>query len=82
MEANKPKTASDHDRDYFRRLGEFERANDEDARREHFALSLDERLLVSAMITARTPYQAFDEHPEELYERARHLGLYRHTKSA
>jgi hypothetical protein len=74
-------TVSDWDRDYFRRIGEFEAANARDAWAAHEALSLDERLAASWRLSSRSPGRAaraekYDD-PGVIYERAKRLGLYR-----
>ncbi len=73
--------ASEKDRDYFRRLGEWERENAEEDLRRHLALPLSERLARSQrMMIEWGPYLRNtdnDDHPEEFYARARRLGLIR-----
>ncbi|MFN0094452.1 MAG: hypothetical protein ACKVVT_06700 [Dehalococcoidia bacterium] len=75
----KVKTASERDRDYFRRLGEFERAGREDWMCYLEALPLEERVRRSFQRTAEgEPYDR--KEPEDLaliYQRARRLGIYR-----
>ena len=76
-----PGRVSERDRDYMRRLGEWERENDEIATREHLALSLEERLLVSWKLQQQLGHtlheEPYDNWPELFYERARRLGLIR-----
>ena len=71
--------ASEHDRDYMRRLGEFEREGREEWMRYLESLSLDERVRRSfARTEAGQPYER--KEPEDLaaiYTRAKRLGLYR-----
>ncbi len=76
-------TVSEHDREHFRKLGRWKYASHRDALREHLALSGRERLvrsfrmmLAGPMFAAQYPMPD-DDHPEEFYERARRLGLYR-----
>jgi hypothetical protein len=72
---------SDWDREYFRRIGEFERQNAEDELRRHLALSLIERIHASERMSKHWARFARDDRasdrPEEFYDRARRLGLYR-----
>ena len=73
-------TVSDWDREYFRRIGEFERQNAEDDLRKHLARSLGERLRVSQEISRQwSKYvkndSREDDDPGAFYERARALGL-------
>ena len=75
-------TVSDWDREYFRRIGEFERQNAEDELRRHLARSLGERLRVSLEISRQWSKHLKhnsreDDDPGAFYERARELGLYR-----
>lgn len=70
-------TVSEADRDYFRRLAAFNAELDAMDRERWFAKSLDERLEIVFARAATAPRQDHsDERPEELYERARRLGLY------
>lgn len=75
-------TVSDHDRDYFRRLGDWERENAEADLREHLALSIDDRLARSWAMTLRfrdwVRPDPDDDGLERFYARARELGLYIH----
>ncbi len=70
---------TDADRDYFRRLGEFERENHEARQRYLDGLGLEERLRRSIRRTlAGKPYARKEpEDPGAIYERAKRLGLYR-----
>jgi hypothetical protein len=81
-----PVKVSERDREYMRRLGEFERENEADALREHLALSLIDRLYRSANLSEQWAGYLHDdretEAPEEFYERARRLGLYRSERPA
>ena len=74
-------TVSEHDRDYFRRLGEWERENAEEDLRRHIALSISERVRASEQMSERWRKFVHDDHsddrPEEFYERAKRLGLYK-----
>jgi hypothetical protein len=67
------------DRDYFRRLGEFERENGRELQAYLDSLPIEERLSRSLRRTAEgAPYVRRE--PDDLgaiYERARRLGLYR-----
>lgn len=71
---------SDHDRDYMRRLGEFEAAGAGARAEAHRMLSLSERLEQSILLYRRfvgdANLAARDDDPTPLYERARRLGLY------
>lgn len=70
---------TDADRDYMRRLGEFERANHEEQQRYLDSLSIDERLMRTLRRTLEgKPYPR--KEPKDLgaiYERAKPFGLYR-----
>ena len=74
-----PKRASEHDRDYFRRLGEWERENDELATAAHLALPILERINVAwRMWQELGPFvmpEPDDGANEAFYARARELGL-------
>lgn len=52
---------SEHDRSYFRRLAEWERQNEGDAKREPAALLLTDRLYRSAHRTDRNPRRTPDD---------------------
>jgi hypothetical protein len=71
---------SDHDRDYFRRLGEWEAENERLEEERHRARTMAERLEYSLLLT-RTHGPFLREDPVEdsakveFYERARRLGL-------
>ena len=71
---------SDHDRDYFRRLGEWERENDEIATAAHLALPMLERLNVSwrmyQELGASLHPDDDDGAAEAFYARAKERGLY------
>jgi hypothetical protein len=71
--------ASERDRDYMRRLGQYEREGREEWMRYLESLTLDERLRRSFERTVKgRPYDR--KEPEDLaaiYDRARRLGLYR-----
>ena len=74
--------ASERDRDYMRRWGEWKRESHELARARHLALPMWERLVISAYITQQNQHLATwelrtDDQPELFYERAKRLGLYR-----
>lgn len=75
--------ASRRDRAYFRALGRFKYESHLDALRSHLARSGKERLVRAISFVVDGPHfdpqhpVADDDHPEELYERARRLGLYR-----
>ena len=75
-----PKRASEHDRDYFRRLGEWERENDELATAAHLALPMLERINVAwRMWQELGPFvmpEPDDGANEAFYARARERGLY------
>jgi hypothetical protein len=70
---------TEQDRGYFRRLGEWERANHERAFAEHMALTLEQRLARSWEMTRDlAPFlnkDPEDRWPAEFYERARKLGF-------
>lgn len=72
---------SDHDRDYFRRLGEFKAESHRAAIERHQRLSPNDRLVVSALLTRRLrdhlQWNRREEAPEKFYERARAVGQYR-----
>lgn len=74
---------SDWDREYFRRIGEFERQNAEDELRRHLELTLIERIHASERMSKRWFRFARDDsaldRPEVFYDRARQLGLYKST---
>lgn len=76
--ADQPAKASERDRDYFRRLGEFEREGRMEWLRALQSLTLDERLRRSFERTRRgRPYPRRE--PEDLaaiYARARRLGIH------
>jgi hypothetical protein len=73
------KKASQRDKDYMRRLGEFNREGRMEWLHELQALTIDERLRRTFLRTERgAPY--LRREPEDLaaiYTRARRLGLYR-----
>ena len=71
--------ASERDREYLRRLGEFENEARADALREWLDLPLGERLRrSSAYHTSMTiPETREPEEPEKFYEHVKRLGLYR-----
>ncbi|MFN0094451.1 MAG: hypothetical protein ACKVVT_06695 [Dehalococcoidia bacterium] len=73
------KKATQRDRDYFRRLGEFEREGREEWRAWWRALPLHERLERSAARRFGEPVseRRDPEEPERIYERAKRLGIYR-----
>ena len=69
------------DRDYMRRLGEFEASGDADKAQAHRARPLSERLALSASFCRRfrkaANLQARQDDPSPFYDRARQLGFYR-----
>lgn len=71
---------SEHDREYFRRIGEFKAESHRDAIARHQRRSPNERLIISADMTRRFCHHPLwnraDDAPEKFYERARALGLY------
>ena len=73
--------ASAHDREYMRRLGRWKHESHAEVQREHLALPLAERLLVSlAWSIDELPDWRWSRNgvgPAELRERAKRLGLYR-----
>jgi len=71
---------TDRDRDYFRRLGEWERENRDSRLREHLALPIEKRIRESWTMSRQVaPHirHAIDDGAERFYERARKLGLIR-----
>jgi hypothetical protein len=79
MSDDRPRV-SEHDRDYFRRLGEWEAENAEIARHEHAARTMNERLAHSWKLTRELGHLAHDPDdpwPANFYQRARELGLLR-----
>ncbi len=70
---------TDHDRDYMRRLGEFQAAGHAAATAAHLAKSVAERLAASVALMQRSLSSNRSRHddPTPLYDRARRLGLYR-----
>jgi hypothetical protein len=73
-------SVSDRDRDYMRRLGEWEAENAAEDLRAHLALSIEERLRRSWEMTVR--YRDWvrpeeDDFAERFFARAKELGLYR-----
>lgn len=69
---------SEKDRDYFRRLGEWEAENERQDLERHLARSLEERLAYGWLVTrTHSPYlrPAPDDGNEQFYLRARELGL-------
>ena len=83
--ADQPIKASEWDRAYFRRIGEWEAEN---ARRDleyHLSLPLIDRLHRSANLSQRWgEYLHDDREPKDLgafYERAKELGLYKSSPS-
>jgi hypothetical protein len=68
---------SEKDRDYFRRLGEWEAENERQDLARHLARSLDERLAFSwrATVTHGRFLRPGADDDGELYARARRLGL-------
>jgi hypothetical protein len=73
------KKASERDKDYMRRLGEYQDEANAAWRAEWRAKPLHERLELSARSRFGKPVSARrdPEEPEQFYERARRLGLYR-----
>jgi hypothetical protein len=73
--------ASEKDRDYFRRLGEWEAENERQAWLVHEALSLDERLarssLISTRVSGRVRRAVLHDDPASFYRQAASSGLYR-----
>jgi hypothetical protein len=81
-ETTPPAVASERDREYMRRWGEWKRESHEQARARHLALPMSERLVISAYITRQNQHLSTwalrdDDRPELFYERAKRLGLYR-----
>ncbi len=78
--ALKPPQVSERDRDYFRRLGEWERENRSQRLRDHLALSIETRIRESWAISRQVGAHlklSVDDGAERFYERARRLGLIR-----
>jgi hypothetical protein len=76
----KPAVASEHDREHFRRLGEWERENHERALREHLARTGMERLvfcLHAARSVGGIGHGRGDDNPAAIMDRAKALGLYK-----
>ena len=72
-----PGTVTERDRDYFRRLAVFNAKCDADLRAWWFAKTWDERANIVFERSVEISATYFEEpYPEELYERARRLGLY------
>lgn len=73
--------ASEKDREYFRRLGEWERENQEMRLREHLALPLEKRIRASwqfcRQVIRSVKKDPRDDNPGAFYEQAKRLGLYR-----
>jgi hypothetical protein len=69
---------SESDREYMRRIGEAKRRSHEDARTEHLARSLDERLRrgFELSLAAGLVGTDRDDDPSPFFDRARALGLY------
>lgn len=68
---------TDADRDWFRRLGEWERANEALAAAEHEARTKEERLAYSWKLTREFGHLVHDPDdpwPAIFYQRARELG--------
>jgi len=75
----KPPVVSEHDREHFRRLGEWERENHERALREHMARTGLERLafcLHVARSLSGVDHGRGEDNPAAIMERAKALGLY------
>lgn len=76
-------TVSERDREHFRKIGRWNEELRMEDLREHLARSGNERLVAAFRLMLRGPYFVAryelpdDDHPEELYDRARKLGLYR-----
>lgn len=72
-------SVSERDRDYMRRLGDFQAQGHADALAAHLALPPSQRLARSIALMrqfiASTP--ARNDDPSAFYDRARRLGLYR-----
>ena len=80
MDYDRSMALTDRDRDYMRRLGEFEAEGHAAALRDHLSLSIDERLRRSLLL-----YRQFighvhtglrDDDPSQFYDHARRLALY------
>lgn len=72
-------TVSDRDRDYMRRLGEFQAQGHAAALAAHLALPPSERLARSVALMRQfiASVPARNDDPTPFYERARRLGHYR-----
>ncbi len=78
--SEKPAVVSEHDREHFRRLGEWERENHERALQEHLARTGMERLvfcLGAARSLISIDHGRGEDDPAAIMERAKTLGLYR-----
>ena len=74
--------ATDADRDYFRRLGEWEAENDRLATEQHLALSIPERLAVAWRLWLEVGHTLHPDVEEDNFAqifnaRAKERGLYR-----
>jgi len=71
---------SDSDRAYFERIGAGKRQSHAEARAQHLALSMDERLerswRLGRDLARSTNGDRRDDDPSAFYARARALGLY------
>lgn len=74
-------SASDRDREYMRRLGEYKAESHRDAQARHLALTLSERLERSWQLYLEGREHAAldrrDDDPSPFYAKARKLGLYK-----
>lgn len=73
-------SVTDHERDYFRRIGAVKKTLRDDGAAAHARLSLSERLERSWQfyLHHRQTHQCYrQEDPTPFYERARELGLHR-----
>jgi hypothetical protein len=81
MDADRPKLASEHDREHFRKIGRWKAESHREAFERHMALSLEERLVFSLGWTLRelpgSKWGRDEDDPSRFYDRARRLGLYR-----
>lgn len=73
----------EHDRAHFRAIGRWKYESRQDALQRHLAKPGKERLVSAFRLMVQGPYftpmypKPDDDRPEELYDRARKLGLYR-----
>ena len=81
-EAASPPRASEHDREYMRRIGRIHEEIEQEELAEHVSRAPRERMVAALALMLQGPY--FEprnprdaDDPSQFYERAKRLGLYR-----